>query len=108
MPDVINVNSKLRGALTTHNFRFLNPENSIKYGADVMTNSCTYRCHQDKGADKTARANWALSAMSPAAAATAATITATTAVPVSTTKAPAFELLFTIGALFIATLVRRR
>ncbi|HMB44387.1 MAG TPA: hypothetical protein VKL21_01050 [Candidatus Methanoperedens sp.] len=100
MPDVINTNSKLRGALTTHNFKSLNPENSIKYGADVMPNSCTYRCHQDKGADKTARANWAISAMSPVAAATTASAT--------TTKAPAFELIFAVTALFIATLVRRR
>lgn len=105
MPDVINVNSKLRGALTTHNFKSLSPENSIKYGADVMPNSCTYRCHQDKGADKTARANWALSAMSPAATATSA---AATTAPATTTKAPAFELLFAVGALFIATLIRRR
>ncbi len=101
MPDVINVNSKLRGAIPTHNFKFLTPENSIKYGADAMPNSCTYRCHQDKGADKTARANWALSTMNPASAATPST-------PATTQKAPAFELLFAIGALFIATMVRRR
>ncbi len=94
MPDVINMNSKLRGALTTHNFKSLTPENSIKYGADVMPNSCTYRCHQDRGANNTARANWALSELSKAA-------------PVST-QAPAFELLFTVGALLIAALVRRR
>ena len=70
-----------------------------------MPNSCTYRCHQDKGTDKTARANWGLSTVSPTAAGTTA---ATTAAPAATTKAPAFELLFAIVALFIATLVRRR
>jgi Cytochrome c554 and c-prime len=101
MPDVINTNSKLRGALTTHNFKSLSPENSIKYGADVMPNSCTYRCHQDKGADKTARASWAISAMSPAPA-------ATTTASATATKAPAFELIFAVAALFIATLARRR
>lgn len=79
----------------------VSPENSIKYGADVMPNSCTYRCHQDKGADKTARASWAISAMSPAPA-------ATTTASATATKAPAFELIFAVGALFIATLVRRR
>lgn len=97
MPDVINVNSKLRGALSTHNFKFLTPENSIRYGADVMPNSCTYRCHQDKGADRTARASWAISAMSPAE---------TPTVPATTT--PGFGLLFGIAALAIVILLRRR
>lgn len=60
MPDVINVNGKsLRGALHTHTFRSMRPETSMKYGADAQANSCTYRCHQDRGTNKTERAQWA-------------------------------------------------
>jgi hypothetical protein len=62
MPDVINVNgTTLRGALHTHRFESMRPETSIKYGPNDQANSCTYRCHQDKGADKTERAQWAAS-----------------------------------------------
>jgi two-component system copper resistance phosphate regulon response regulator CusR len=62
MPDVINVNSTtLRGALHTHTFDAMRPEISIRYGPDNQANSCTYRCHQDKGANKTERARWAAS-----------------------------------------------
>jgi hypothetical protein len=62
MPDVINVNgTTLRGALHAHTFQSMRPEISNKYGADNQANSCTYRCHQDKGATKTERALWAAS-----------------------------------------------
>jgi len=62
MPDVINVNSaSLRGALHTHTFSSMRPEISQKYGADSQANSCTYRCHQDKGSTKSERAQWAAS-----------------------------------------------
>lgn len=60
MPDVINIDSAtLRGALAPHRFTAMIPANSIKYGPTVQPNSCTYRCHQSSGADKTARAQWA-------------------------------------------------
>ncbi len=62
MPDVINVNSAtLRGALHPHTFKSMRPETSIRYGPDNQANSCTYRCHQDKGTTKTERAQWAAS-----------------------------------------------
>lgn len=62
MPDVINVNgTTLRGALHAHRFETMRPETSLKLGPNDQANSCTYRCHQDKGADKTARAQWAAS-----------------------------------------------
>ncbi len=62
MPDVINVNgTTLRGALHAHRFESMRPETSIKFGPNDQANSCTYRCHQDRGADKTARASWAAS-----------------------------------------------
>jgi hypothetical protein len=60
MPDVINVNSAtLRGALHPHTFGMMRPETALKFGPDIQANSCTYRCHQDKGATKTERAQWA-------------------------------------------------
>lgn len=60
MPDVINIDSTtLRGALAPHRFTAMMPANSIKYGPTTQPNSCTYRCHQSSGADKTARAQWA-------------------------------------------------
>ena len=66
MPDIINVDATtLRGPLSPHTFRVLRPETSMKLGPDAMPNSCTYRCHQDKGTDKTARALWAASYLSP-------------------------------------------
>jgi hypothetical protein len=65
MPDVINVDPvTLRGALTPHRFTALLPANSIIYGPNAQPNSCTYRCHQGTGADKTARALWADSILS--------------------------------------------
>jgi hypothetical protein len=66
MPDVINVDATtLRGALTPHRFTAMMPANSIKFGPNSQPNSCTYRCHQNQGADKTARALWADSIISP-------------------------------------------
>ncbi len=60
MPDVINVDATtLRGALHTHTYHTLRPEKSLKFGPDDQPNSCTYRCHQDKGATKAERALWA-------------------------------------------------
>lgn len=60
MPDVINIDSAtLRGALAPHRFTAMMPATSIKYGPTTQPNSCTYRCHQSSGADKTARAQWA-------------------------------------------------
>jgi hypothetical protein len=35
------------------------PAASMKFGPNAQPNSCTYRCHQSTGADKTARAQWA-------------------------------------------------
>jgi hypothetical protein len=65
MPDVINVDpATLRGALRPHTFAAMPPANSLKYGANAQPNSCTYRCHQNSGADKTARAQWADSIIS--------------------------------------------
>ncbi len=104
MPDVINVNSKLRGALSPHTFRTLSPENSLKYGADKMPNSCTYRCHQDKGADKTARAQWALSVLSPASTSTTATKTTETAAK----PTPGFGLVMAVfGVLAVGHMAKR-
>ncbi len=60
MPDVINIDPvTLRAALPSHRFTAIKPEASIKYGPNGQPNSCTYRCHQGTGADKTARAQWA-------------------------------------------------
>lgn len=60
MPDVINVDPvTLRGALAPHRFDAMMPANSVRFGANVQPNNCTYRCHQDTGADKSARALWA-------------------------------------------------
>jgi hypothetical protein len=60
MLDVINVDPvTLRGALHTHTYHTLRPETSLKYGPGSQPNTCTSRCHQDKGADATARAQWA-------------------------------------------------
>jgi hypothetical protein len=60
MPDVINIDATtLRGALTPHRFTAMMPATSMKYGPNAQPNSCTYRCHQGTGADKTARAQWA-------------------------------------------------
>jgi hypothetical protein len=60
MPDVINIDAAtLRGALAPHRFTAMTPAESIKYGPGAQPNSCTYRCHQNAGADKTARAQWA-------------------------------------------------
>ncbi len=97
MPDVINVNSKLRGALSPHTFRTLSPENSLKYGADKMPNSCTYRCHQDKGEDKTARAQWALSLLNPAPTPTKAAKTTETAAK----PTPGFGLVISVFGLLV-------
>ncbi len=59
MPDVINIDPvTLRAALPSHRTE-IKPEQSVKYGPNAQPNSCTYRCHQDKGVDKTARAQWA-------------------------------------------------
>jgi hypothetical protein len=61
MLDAINVDPvTLRGALHTHTYSTLRPETSVKLGAGAQPNSCTYRCHQDKGADAPARAQWAM------------------------------------------------
>ncbi len=60
MPDIINVDPiTLRGALAPHRFNAMMPANSLKFGAAAQPNTCTYRCHQDTGADKNARALWA-------------------------------------------------
>ena len=60
MPDVINIDPvTLRGALSPHRFTAMMPATSIKFGPNAQPNSCTYRCHQGSGADKTARAQWA-------------------------------------------------
>lgn len=60
MPDVINIDPvTLRAALSSHTFDAVMPATSMKFGPTAQPNSCTYRCHQDKGADKTARAQWA-------------------------------------------------
>jgi hypothetical protein len=60
MPDVINIDPvTLRAALASHTFDAIMPATSMKFGPNGQPNSCTYRCHQDKGADKTARAQWA-------------------------------------------------
>lgn len=60
MPDVINIDATtLRGALHTHTFQNMRPETSVSFGPDIQPNSCTYRCHQDKGANKSERALWA-------------------------------------------------
>jgi hypothetical protein len=65
MPDVINIDPvTLRGALAPHRFTAMMPADSIKYGPNAQPNSCTYRCHQGTGADKTARAVWADSIIS--------------------------------------------
>jgi len=103
MPDVINVDPvTLRGALTTHNFKALSPDNSLKYGADKMPNSCTYRCHQDKGADQTARAQWAADTLKGTVAAT----TTTAAGQSQTTKTPGFEATIAILGLLSVLAVR--
>jgi hypothetical protein len=66
MPDIINIDATtLRGALTPHTFKTLRPETSMALGPDSMPNSCTYRCHQDKGATKAERALWAAAYLSP-------------------------------------------
>ncbi len=111
MPDVINVDSKtLRGALSTHNFKALSPDNSLKYGADKMPNSCTYRCHQDKGADKTARAQWAEDALKGTKA--TAVTTATAAEQPAATKTPGFEgtiaILGILSVLFAKAVMRKQ
>lgn len=114
MPDVINVNNKLRGAVTTHNFKSLTPENSIKYGADNMPNSCTYRCHQDVGVNKTTRANWAMSSLNKIVPTKTqeiqmSTTTQKATMPTITQKASTLGFVFAILALSImATLARRR
>lgn len=60
MPDVINIDPvTLRAALASHTFDAIMPATSMKFGPNGQPNSCTYRCHQDRGADKTARAQWA-------------------------------------------------
>ena len=60
MPDVINIDPvTLRGALSPHRFTAMMPATSMQYGPNVQPNSCTYSCHQNTGADKTARAQWA-------------------------------------------------
>ena len=60
MPDIINVDpATLRGALHPHAFAAIKPENSMKYGPGNQPNSCTYRCHQTKGATVAERAAWA-------------------------------------------------
>ena len=60
MPDVINVDPiTMRAALSSHTFKSIMPETSIKFGPNGQPNSCTYRCHQNRGDDKTARAQWA-------------------------------------------------
>lgn len=60
MPEVINIDPvTLRAPLTSHSFKAMLPASSMRYGPNAQPNSCTYRCHQDKGADKTARALWA-------------------------------------------------
>lgn len=60
MPDIINIDPvTLRGALHTHTYNTARPENAVRLGAEAQPNSCTYRCHQDKGATKTERAQWA-------------------------------------------------
>lgn len=60
MLDVINVDPvTLRGALHTHTYHTLRPEMSLHYGPSSQPNTCTYRCHQDKGATADARALWA-------------------------------------------------
>lgn len=65
MPDVINIDPvTLRAALPSHRFTAMMPATSIKFGPPVQPNSCTYRCHQGTGPDKTARAQWADSIIS--------------------------------------------
>jgi hypothetical protein len=60
MPDVINVDpATLRGALHPHTFAAIKPEESMRYGPTSQPNSCTYRCHQNKGATVAERAVWA-------------------------------------------------
>ncbi len=60
MPDVINIDPvTLRAALPSHRFTAVMPAASMKFGPNGQPNSCTYRCHQNMGADKTARAQWA-------------------------------------------------
>jgi hypothetical protein len=56
-------------------------------------------CHADMDFSKVQMSNALHSIVKPEA---------TTAAPAATQKAPAFELLFAVGALFVATLVRRR
>jgi hypothetical protein len=60
MPDLINVDPvTLRGALHPHRFAAMKPEEAMRYGPTSQPNSCTYRCHQNKGATVTERAAWA-------------------------------------------------
>ncbi len=60
MPDVINVDpATLRGALHPHRFSAIKPEEAMRYGPTSQPNSCTYRCHQNKGATVAERATWA-------------------------------------------------
>jgi hypothetical protein len=73
MPDVINVDANtLRGPLAPHRFTAIMPASSIKYGPNAQPNSCTYRCHQNTGADKIARAQWSDSIITPRVAPLAA------------------------------------
>lgn len=60
MPDIIDVDpATLRGALHPHRFTAIKPETSMLYGPGAQPNSCTYRCHQSKGATVAERAAWA-------------------------------------------------
>jgi len=60
MPDVINIDPvTLRAALPSHRFTAMMPATSLKFGPNAQPNSCTYRCHQSDGGDKSARARWA-------------------------------------------------